>query len=266
MTPNASRLLRRYGVDRAIGTNLVAFQALHMRRQDGQPVGYTSIPRIQAALGEPWWLVHRHHLHSGLADVARQHGVTLHTGARVERLAHHDHRGGAARVTASTARGSAHAFDLVVGADGAHSAVRQTLFPSAAARPPSANAAFRAVVPYALLEADDEPAVRAFAARRAMEVWMGARRYVIAYPIAAGRDCNLVLSHHGPGPADAVEDVDVREVRGRYADFDVVVVHILEKVRPGVQRWPLLVTGPLESWSSPEKVSAKRVVAKDSTC
>jgi len=251
MTPNASRLLQRYGVARAIGPNLVAFEALHMRRRDGHAVGYTSIPRIEAALAAPWWLVQRHHLHRGLAATARAHGVALRTGARVEALALHAPRG---RVAASTAAGAEHAFDLLLGADGVHSAVRRALFPGVRPRAPTPNAAFRAVVPYTLLEADEEPAVRAFARRHAMEVWMAERRYVIAYPISAGRDCNLVLSHHVQEPVEVVEDVDVREVRERYADFDVVVVGILEKVKLGVQRWPLLVTGPLESWSSPRKV------------
>jgi len=176
MTPNASRLLQRYGVDRIIGPNLVSFTALHMRARTGRPIGYTSIPRIERALAAPWWLVQRAHLHGGLAAAARAHGATLRTASRVASLG--DAAGG--RVTARTAAGHALAFDLVVGADGAHSAVRRALFPGTRPRAPTANAAFRIVVPYARLEADGDHAVRAFARRRAMEVWMGEGRYVIA--------------------------------------------------------------------------------------
>lgn len=60
MTPNVARLLRRYGVDKEIGDNLVGFRALHMRQADGKRVGYTDISRVEGATKERWWLVHRY--------------------------------------------------------------------------------------------------------------------------------------------------------------------------------------------------------------
>lgn len=59
MTPNVSRLLRKYGVDKAIGENLVRIEELNMRRKDGTPIGYTPISRVEETVGQPWWLVHR---------------------------------------------------------------------------------------------------------------------------------------------------------------------------------------------------------------
>ena len=68
-----------------------------------------------------------------------------------------------------------------------------------------------------------------------------------------GRDFNMVLSHFHDPPAETVQEVNLEEVKQRYKDYDPRLVRVIEKIQPPIQRWPLLVTGPLQSWSSPEK-------------
>lgn len=77
-------------------------------------------------------------------------------------------------------------------------------------------------------------------------------RYIISYPISGGKDFNMVLNHEPDHPVTSVEEVDISEVREYYKDWDPRIRRIVDMV-PSVQRWPLLVTGPLESWSSPQK-------------
>lgn len=60
MTPNVARLLRRYGVEKEIGDNLVRYKEMHLRRADGRKVGCVLISRMEEAAGEVWWLVHRY--------------------------------------------------------------------------------------------------------------------------------------------------------------------------------------------------------------
>ena len=83
MTPNVSVLLQKWGVADVIGDNLVQIEELNMRRKDGTLVGHTEIPIVERALGRPWWLVHRAHLHQGLAAVATRLGATIHINSRV---------------------------------------------------------------------------------------------------------------------------------------------------------------------------------------
>ena len=48
MTPNAARLLIRWGVDKVVGDDLVEFEELNIRRKDGTKIGYTKmIPNIR---------------------------------------------------------------------------------------------------------------------------------------------------------------------------------------------------------------------------
>lgn len=266
MTPNVSVLLQRWGVDKVIGDNLVQFEELNMRRKDGTPVGYTKIDTIERDLQRPWWVVHRAHLHEGLAAIASKAGATIKIDSRVVHL---DYEAEKALVT--THKGQKYAFDLCVGADGINSVVRQTLFPDVRPEPPTTNCAYRAIVPYEQIRKD--PVAREIIEKLTMEVWMAHNSYIITYPISAGEQFNLVLSHHRPEKVRATEhDVPIEELRKQYKDYDPRIKRIVDMIPEVVSitppkenhglsgtnthtksRWPLMVTGPLSSWSSPQK-------------
>ncbi|GME62683.1 Monooxygenase FAD-binding protein [Neofusicoccum parvum] len=245
MTPNVARLLRRWGVDEVIGENLVRYEELNLRRKDGTKIGWAPMSRVEGAVGQPWWLVHRHHLHQGLVEVARRGGCEIHISSRVVDI---DHMG--AQVQVKTAKGDEYSFDLLIGSDGIGSVTRRKLFPDVKPTPPSNDAAYRAIVPMERVRAD--PVSGELAQKFSMEVWMAHKSYIISYPISNGKDFNMVMNHEADHPVTDVEDVDMSEVREYYKDWDPRIKRVIDMV-PSVQRWPLLVTGPLESWSSPQK-------------
>jgi salicylate hydroxylase len=85
-----------------------------------------------------------------------------------------------------------------------------------------------------------------------MDVWMAPKAYIIKYQISNGQDFNMVWSHHRDYLVEEVEDVDMEEVQKLYQDFDSRIKRDCDLVNT-VRRWPLLVTGPLETWSTPQK-------------
>ena len=146
--------------------------------------------------------------------------------------------------------GQQYEFDLLIGSDGIKSIVRQKLFPDIKPRAVTNNAAYRAVMPYSELYSK-VPEAREFG--NAIDIWMLEKGYVIMYPIAAGRDWNAVLSHHRDQPVTQLEEVvDMDEVKEFYKNVDPRLKQIIE-VLPSTKRWPLLITGPLASWSSSQK-------------
>ena len=53
-------------------------------------------------------------------------------------------------------------------------------------------------------------------AKLTMEVWMADKSYIITYPISAGQDFNLVLSHHVDHFVDKVEEIDMKDLWKQY--------------------------------------------------
>lgn len=226
MTPNVASLLEKYGIDKVIGENLVRYDRLNLRRKDGTKVGTAPIIRIEEALGHPWWLVHRHDLHTGLVEVARRQGCLLVVNSRVSKV---NHQSGP-RVQVSTEAGKHYTFDLLIGADGVGSIVRSTLFPHVRPCPPTDNCAYRAIVPYSEIRkhADLVELVR----RPTMEVWMAPKAYIISYPISAGKDFNMVLSHHVGRKVSRVEEIDIQDLHASFADFDPRIAKIVKMITP----------------------------------
>lgn len=240
-------------MDKVIGNNLVDFRELNLRRKDGTVVGYAAIKRVEEATGFPWWTVHRHHLHNGLVEIARQNNVKILISHRVGGM--QQLKDG--RVSVTTQKGAQYTFDLIVGSDGLRSFIRNTLFPKVKPRAPTTNAAFRAVVPYDVVRRD--PLTRGLVEDenghliKTMEVWMAPTGYVITYPISNANEFNMVLSHFHDPAAEAVEEVSLDEVKETYKDYDPRIRRVIDMIDQKVSRWPLMVTGPLESWSNPEK-------------
>jgi salicylate hydroxylase len=214
MTPNVSRLLIKWGVADKIGKNLVEFEELNMRRRDGTRVGYTRMmPDIREQLGQPWWVVHRMHLHEGLVEIARQEGAKLVIDARVAKV---EYETGRPKVI--TEKGDVYEADLIIGSDGVNSIVRRTLFPEVVPKGPTTNCAYRAIVPYSQIRKD--PIAKELVEKLTMEVWMSDNSYIITYPISDGELFNLVLSHHEPKPMDQWEADVMPALRETYKDYD----------------------------------------------
>ena len=254
MTPNVARLLVRYGVSEIIGDDLVQCDRINMRGPDGSIVGFSDFKSIIKNFGFPWWVVRRDQLLAGLAEGARRHGVNVVTGARVDNIQSSSSATGpwGPKVTVKTEKGQSFEFDFVVGADGLRSTIRTRLFPAVKPTALTMNAAYRAVIPY------DEVFAKIPEARELLgnniDVWMAPGSYLISYPMTAGRDFNMVLSHHtrdGHVVVDA-EDARIDELRDSFSGYEPTVRKIVALINES-KRWPLLQTGPMTSWTNSDK-------------
>jgi salicylate hydroxylase len=174
LAPNATSALRGLGLlpqVRAIATRPEAWCSFS--GQDGAltlrlPLG----DEVESRFGSPYLHVHRSDLHAVLLDAVGD--VRLgHCAVGV------DQRGAAA--TVGFADGSAVTADVVIGADGVHSTVRETLFGAMPARF-SGLVAYRGIVPAGRLP--DIPLISA--------KWWGPDRHLVHYWVSQGRELNLV--------------------------------------------------------------------------
>src|SRR6266508_5015843 len=235
--PNAVRLLRRLGVmDRFLGRAVRLDVGWEFRRwQDGRVISAEDLAGCCERLyGENTYTVHR----ADLLDVIG-HAVpsgTVHLGKRCTSVAV---RGGGAVLT--FADGTRVEADVVIGADGVHSTVRDAV---AELSPPaySGLCAFRAIVP-----ADRAPA---FARRRGQTLWIGPGHHLVHYPISGETAVNLVA--FAPAGDFTVESwsatATAEEFLVEFAGWDPRLRELIQAAgTPG--RWALLDRAPLERWS-----------------
>jgi salicylate hydroxylase len=192
ISPNASHILDRLGVGRAIASVATRPDRLIVRRAaTGERIG--GMPMNEgAAGGAPFLSVMRQDLHAALlAAVKATPGIALETGTGLASVDHAAH-------------------PLVIGADGLWSAARAM---AGDPSPPvySGLEACRAVVdsaavPPALLSPD-------------INLWLGSGHHCVHYPVEGGRRTNvvfvrkgtgLVKGWHVPRPAAALGDVMAR--------------------------------------------------------
>ena len=254
MFGNVSRFLVRTGVDRICGENLVQMDEVRTwgwntaeSGLNGALIGRIDTRHVVKNQGFPWWVVRRDHLHMGLAEGARRHGVKLVVDFRAARLQQHG-RGQGSTITSES--GESHKFDLIIGADGIKSYVRQSLFPELKPHVASNIAAYRAVVPYEEVYAKIPEARTRIG--YTMDAWVGPGGYILLYPLTGGRELNVVTAYKQDRPVTTLEDVDVQEFKDHYKGWDPFILKILDLVKE-TKRWPLLVIPPVKSWSNEAK-------------
>lgn len=192
------------------------------------------------------WVVRRDHLHAGLATAARNHGVNVLLGTRVKDL---DDSVGSG-VDVRTTDGKVYHFDLVVGADGIKSVVRNQFFPEVVPQAPSRVAAYRGVLTYEKIYKEIPEADQFFG--KSMSVWIGKNGYVLIYPISGGKECNIVTAFCKDELVTKMEEVDVNEFRAYYKDYHPVIQKLLQLVGY-TQRWPLLQMPRMERWTNEKR-------------
>jgi 2-polyprenyl-6-methoxyphenol hydroxylase-like FAD-dependent oxidoreductase len=138
--PNGARALQRLGLPIhrlvASGTRLRAYQ---FRTSTGRLVTEADLTRLWLGESEPYFAVHRQRLHEELLQGLGAQAIRFNTTAVLPPSAELEaDRPIGVRIRGSGGGGAAEEsrhFDLVVGADGIHSAVRHALRPEVVARP-----------------------------------------------------------------------------------------------------------------------------------
>jgi salicylate hydroxylase len=234
--PNASRLLHRLGLAERLGACGVKPATFDQRRwDDGRflvraPLGAL----VEEKFGAPYYTFHRADLHGALASLLPAERV--HLGRRFTRLVDHGDR-----IEAQFESGTSISADVLVGADGIHSAVRHALLGPEKPR-------FTGCVAYRGLVPADR--LTRLGLERTTQIWMGPARHFVHYFVSAGRLVNFV--------AVTEEDSWQRESwidRGEIADALAAFAGWHAQVRAIIAatdetyKWALFDRAPLPRWS-----------------
>ncbi|MBO0782288.1 MAG: FAD-dependent monooxygenase [Ktedonobacteraceae bacterium] len=235
--PDTTRLLFQLGLERHLREVVAEPTALEIRRwQSGDLL--TRIPLNHGREQQqetPYWTIHRADLHTILREHIPSHA--LHLNKRCMRIEQENRR-----VTLTFADGSTENVDLVIGADGIHSVVRQSVSQDQARF--SRTCAYRGLIPRERLPNWD------FQRTPRIIVWLGPGKELVCYPISSGRLLNIVCvvpdddwmveSWNEPG---AVEDL--AKAFGGGDERVEQIINVLGQTR----RWALYDREPLGRWN-----------------
>ncbi len=241
LSPNASAILQKIGLVERLGRFALCPEAITIRRaRDGATLARMPLRDAERRWGAPYLVVHRADLQRALLDAAaRASGIRLLTDAAVNGF-----ELGASRVSAVIGqcgvRGQAEG-DCLIGADGVHSFVRQSLgFGSARF---ARKTAWRALV-----EAARVPAAMR---REETTLWLGRGAHLVHYPLRGGAVINVVaiVEENCWSGAESfwASPGDPRDLMPRFAGWDRSARELL-CAAAGWRKWPLFDCPPAASW------------------
>ena len=236
MLPNSMKVLRRIGVEEKL--RAFAFAPLsHLNRVWDTGEVITELAMPEDRYDAPYLCMHRGDLHEALCSVVPAEAI--HLGKKLISL-----ELGGDGVRLVFADGSHAEADALVGADGLHSLVRETILGPEHPRF-SGRVAYRAVFPTSLLHGSDLGSSRT-------KWWGPDRHIVIYYTTNTKSEVYFVTSVPEPvewmTPESWSAKGDVRELRAAYAGFHPEVRAVLDAC-PDCHKWAILDRDPLPRWS-----------------
>jgi salicylate hydroxylase len=235
LTPNAVKALRALGVDGAVTAAASETSFLNIRSwRSGRYISRTRRSDFREKFGAPNLSVHRADLLEILAGALKH--TDMRFGTRCVAIDAGDNV-----ASARFADGTAIEADIVVGADGIHSVVRNSLFGAEAPR-------FTGCICWRGMAAAD--AVPRDINTKDGAMWMGPHGHVVHYPVRRGELVNIVAHFDSNAWTEEswTRECDVSEVLTTYANWNTT----LTRLYPCSERWykwALYDRDPLEHWS-----------------
>jgi salicylate hydroxylase len=236
MGPNAVRVLRRLGLGAGLDREGVQPVSTHQRRwQDGRTLQKAPLnPVCEALYGAPHITIHRADLLAVIAaGFPAEH---IHPGHRLVDFAEQGDR-----VEACFDNGTRVMVDVLVGADGIHSAVRARLFGEA--EPEFAGCvAYRGLVPVERIADLD--------LERGNQSWLGPGGHFVHYFVSRGRLLNFVgwTEHDTWNREDWTDRATIARALAAFEGWHPQVRHIIAAAETCFI-WALFDRDPLPRWS-----------------
>ncbi|CAN5426080.1 FAD-dependent monooxygenase [soil metagenome] len=236
LSPNASRVLIDLGLKPRLGVHAIAPDAISIMsaRSGGELIRLPLGDAAALRAGAPYWVMRRADLQNALLAAVSVHpDIELRLGRPLDVFGVHG-RG--------VVIGESEPALALIGADGVRSTVRQQLFPDVEPLF-SGLIAWRGSVDASRLP--EQPL------QQQVQLWMGSNAHLVAYPMAGGRQVNVVAIL--PGSFDSAswrDSGDATELRTHFAtmrwpDSARAMLDAVEDWR----RWPLFTLRDGGAWS-----------------
>ncbi|KAL1589679.1 hypothetical protein WHR41_01580 [Cladosporium halotolerans] len=245
--PNSSRVLQSWGMKEALDKYSTKPSRVNMLHWKGGVISHMDFATSAAQYpGTFYWDFHRANLHRCLLDRAAELGANIRTKARVSNV-EPSSEGDFATLTLEN--GEQHVVDLVIGADGINSNLREIML--GREDPPilTGDLAYRLLL--STKEMLKDPELASFVTDPQVNYWLGPDAHAVNYVLRGGELFNMVLLVPDDMPAGANTLAgDVEEMRALYKDWDHRIPKLLALCE-SVYKWRLCIRSGMDSWSHP---------------
>lgn len=240
MSPNAMKVLRGLGLEDRVRATAFQPTSWMNREWDSGAMKY-ELPlagEAERKFYAPYLLMHRADLHEALASIVPAENLAL--GKKLVE----------AKETASNVQlkfedGTSAEADILIGADGVHSLIRELLL-GAEQPKTSGRVAYRATLPASLIPGEIDECTK----------WWGPDRHIVAYYTTRKRD-EVYFVTSVPEPEWTKESWsatgDLGQLREAFKGFHEQVQRVLAAC-PKVHKWAILERDPLPKWSGKRMV------------
>ena len=235
LTPNALMALRALGVEDAVVAVGCESDFLVIRSwKSGRVISRMRRGSFRAQFGAPNLTVHRADLLEVLANALG--GTEVRLGARCVAA-----EGGERTAGARFADGSEIEADIVIGADGIHSAVRRSLFGPDTPRF-TGCICWRGMAPIEAVPADLDTSDGT--------MWMGPHGHVVHYVVHRGALLNIVAHFDSDAWTEEswTRECSVSEVLTTYGGWNPLLLQVFQ-ASPRWYKWALYDREPLQHWN-----------------
>ncbi|EQB55920.1 FAD binding domain-containing protein [Colletotrichum gloeosporioides Cg-14] len=247
--PNAARVLFSWGLEEKLEKYATKPQKCNFIGWKGNFLGDMDYHKYAAAAGGfPFWDFHRSDLHRCLLERAVELGAELVTNAKVETFTVSEDQMSS---TVFLADGRTMTADLIVGADGIASNLREQFLGKSDPPQLTGDLAYRLLLNTADMLKD--PELRHFVENPQVNYWVGPDKHAVNYVLKGGKLFNMVLLVPDDMPVDGGNTLkgNIEEMRAHYDGWDPRISKML-LMCDEVLKWRLCIRPGLDpTWSHP---------------
>ncbi|KAK1637732.1 FAD binding domain-containing protein [Colletotrichum phormii] len=247
--PNAARVLFSWGLEEKLEKYATKPQKCNFIGWKGNFLSEMDYHKYTAAAGDfPFWDFHRSDLHRCLLERAVELGAKLETNAKVDTFTISPDN---TTATVYLVGGRSLTCDLLVGADGINSKLREEFLCKPDPPQLTGDLAYRLLLNTADMLKD--PELKHFVENPQVNYWVGPDKHAVNYVLKGGQLFNMVLLVPDDMPVDGGNTLqgNMEEMRGHFAGWDPRISKMLQMCDE-VLKWRLCIRPGLEpTWSHP---------------
>ncbi|KAI1461842.1 FAD/NAD(P)-binding domain-containing protein [Annulohypoxylon moriforme] len=242
VSPNASRILQRWGLPAELWSSATEPTSLSVRRYSGEVLVLEKDfnTKMRARYDAPFIELHRVDFQTALYTRAKELGVEFRFGMRISKVNFET-----GEITSHT--GLSTKGDVVIAADGLWSLCRAQFLPKdfEGVPRPTGDLAYRLVL---TLDQIQDPELREWVSKPTLDIWIGPHSHAVGYSLRGGTEFNIVLLVPDDLPSGVSKQPgSVEEMRALFTGWDPILTKFIAVV-DSVKKWKLMHRKEMRKW------------------